>query len=234
MQGEIDDYDLRVDNRPKTLRELTLEKLRGAIITGRFQPGERLVERSLCDRLGVSRSVVREVVRYLESEGLVESIPHQGPIVARIDAASAAEIYEIRALLEASAAEACAKKAGPEEISELEKALDAIDEAYAAKDIRRVLDATTRFYEVLFMAGGKAVSWDVVRRLNGRISRLRVLTISSHGRNVTGPAQMRAIFDAISAHDPKKAREACARHLRQAAAIAAEMLVAEEAADLQG
>lgn len=234
MHGEIDANDLRVENRPKTLRELALEKLRGAIITGRFQPGERLIERSLCDRLGVSRSVVREVVRYLESEGLVESIPHQGPIVARIDGGSAAEIYEIRTLLEASAAEACAKKAGPEEIANLENALNAIDEAYGKQDIRRVLDATTRFYEVLFLAGGKAVSWDIVKRLNGRISRLRVLTISSEGRNVTGPRQMRAIFDAISAHDPKKAREACTRHLQKAATIAAEMLAAEELVDSQG
>src|SRR5438067_10611348 len=96
-----DDGLLRVDRTTKSLRELTLEKLRDAILDFRFQPGERLVERTLCDRLGVSRTVVREVLRHLEAEGLVETIQNQGPAVTRPDPASAAQVYEIRALLEA-------------------------------------------------------------------------------------------------------------------------------------
>ncbi|MBI3145489.1 MAG: GntR family transcriptional regulator, partial [Pseudogulbenkiania sp.] len=105
-----DSSSLKIDRSVKTLRELTLEKMRDAILSAYFKPGERLVERALCEELGVSRSIVREVLRHLETEGLVESIPHQGPVVATLDADKAAQIYEIRALLEGHAARLCAER----------------------------------------------------------------------------------------------------------------------------
>ncbi|HEV3431849.1 MAG TPA: GntR family transcriptional regulator, partial [Paraburkholderia sp.] len=74
---------LRVERPTATLRELTLQKMRQAILDAHFAPGERLVERTLCEELGVSRSVVREVLRHLEAEGIVDTLPNQGPIVAR-------------------------------------------------------------------------------------------------------------------------------------------------------
>ena len=88
---------LKIANPPATLREIALEKLRDAIIGGLFEPGQRLVERTLCDHLGVSRTVIREVIRHLESEGLVEVIANQGPAVARLDWETARQIYDIRA-----------------------------------------------------------------------------------------------------------------------------------------
>src|SRR4029079_6883226 len=121
MSAVVDDQnaEMRVDRSARTLRELTLEKLRDAILDFRFQPGERLVERTLCDRLGVSRTVVREVLRHLEAEGLVEIIARQGPIVARLDPEQVAEIYELRGLLEANAARACAEQSTPELVQRL-------------------------------------------------------------------------------------------------------------------
>lgn len=92
--------NLKIERNAKTLRELTLDKLRGAIVQGYFRPGERLVERTLCDELGVSRTVVREVLRHLETEGLVEIAVGHGPIVARLDPALIGEIYELGGLLE--------------------------------------------------------------------------------------------------------------------------------------
>src|SRR5215467_4635318 len=71
--------ELRVDRSTKTLRERTVERLRDAILNFQFKAGERLVERSLCEKLGVSRTVVREALRQLEAEGLVENLPQHGP-----------------------------------------------------------------------------------------------------------------------------------------------------------
>lgn len=231
LEDRGDDADvLRIDRPPRTLRELALERMRAAIIDLRFKPGERLVERTLCERLDVSRSVVREVLRHLETEGLVDTKSKQGPIVAILDRASAAEIYEIRTLLEAAAVAACAERADAAAVAALGEALDNIEAAFAKGDPRATLHASTRFYEVIFLSGGKHVAWEVVQRLNGRISRLRAMTTASTGRAVTGPARLRAIYEAIRARDPARAAAACREHLAEAAAIADRLLAELEAA----
>jgi DNA-binding GntR family transcriptional regulator len=216
--------DLRITQAPKTLREIALERVRTAILEFRFPPGARLTERDLCEQLGVSRSVVREVLRHLETEGLVQTIPHHGPIVAKLDRDAAAQIYEIRGLLEASAAHSAAEHADADAIAKMGIAMADIESAYAAGNHRAVLAATTRFYETMFLCGGKSVAWEMVQRLNGRISRLRAMTIASSGRHVTGPAQMRKIFDAIVRHNPPAAATACREHVARAANIARKLL----------
>lgn len=150
--------DLRIDRNAKTLRELTLDKLRGAIVQGYFRPGARLVERTLCDELGVSRTVVREVLRHLETEGLVEIVARQGPIVARLDPEQVGEIYELRGLLEANAARACAEQSTPELVGQLREIRAVIEEAFEKQDLPRVLEYTERFYEAMFEGAQKHVS----------------------------------------------------------------------------
>lgn len=215
-----DQAALRVDRSAKTLRELALEKMRGAILELRFRPGDRLVERTLCEQLGVSRTVVREVLRHLEAEGLVESIPHQGPAVARPDETRVRQIYELRALLEGLAARACAENAGDKEIRELGAALRRVQQGYRKRDPNAVLKATTRFYEILFLAAGKSVAWEVVQSLNARITHLRAVTIATEGRNKTGVAEMQRIFDAISQRRPEEAYSASVEHVEAAARLA--------------
>ena len=84
---------LRVTRPQKTLRELTLDQMRNAIIDGHFKPGQRLVERDLCTQPGVSRTIVREVRRQLESEGLVATVGTRGPVVAVTTPEQALQIY---------------------------------------------------------------------------------------------------------------------------------------------
>ncbi len=206
--------------RPKTLKESALEKLREAITLGVFKPGERLVERILCERLGVSRTVIRECIRHLESERMVTVIPNSGPSVAVLEAAEVREIYEIRALLETAAVRGCADCATDETVTRLEHYCGEIAGSLEAGDVIGALDRTRLFYEKIFTAGGKAVSWDLVDWLNGRISRLRALTLSSSGRASSGPANLRKIVVAIKRRDPQAAAEACQRHIAEAAHIA--------------
>lgn len=215
---------LRIEEAPRTLREIALERLRTAIVEHHFPPGSRLTERELCEQLGVSRSVVREVIRHLETEGLVETIPHHGPIVAVLDAETAAQIYEIRALLESTAAHDAALRATPETVEKLRTALDDIRAAYAEGNHHAVILSTTRFYEAMFAVGGKSVAWEVVTRLNSRISWLRSMTIASPGRNVSGLGQMEKIFRAIERRDPEAAAAASRDHIAMAAKIAQGLL----------
>ncbi|MBN9045988.1 MAG: GntR family transcriptional regulator [Rhizobiales bacterium] len=215
---------LRIETPPATLREIALERLRRAIISGLFEPGVRLVERTLCDQLGVSRSVIREVIRHLEAEGLVEMLPKQGPIVARLSWNDARQIYEIRASLEAKAVSDCARVADEAVKKKLRAAMDELDRVSRKSSPPGILDATTEFYAIIFRASGHNIAWDIVSRLNSRISRLRVMTLSTTNRTVSGPAQIRKIFEAIEGNQPEAAAEACQSHVAAAAAIAERLL----------
>jgi DNA-binding GntR family transcriptional regulator len=215
---------LKVERRTTTLRELALEKMRTAILEAHFRPGERLVERLLCEELGVSRTVVREVLRHLETEGLVDSIPNQGPIVARLDADTAAEIYEIRALLEGDAAMACAQHADEAVIALLAESITRIQQAFEAHAHQTVRELTATFYEAMFHGGGKKVSWEIVQTLNARINRLRAMTIASDDRGRQAVQEMSRILDAIRARDAQRARDAATSHVARVADIAAYLL----------
>lgn len=215
---------LKIDRSAKTLRELTLEKMREAIGSGHFKPGDRLVERTLCEQLDVSRSVVREVLRHLEAEGLVQSIPQQGPVVATLSADEAAQIYEIRALLEGHAAYTCAQKASPAAVEKLALLNDATQAAFREGDLHEVMARTTAFYEALFNEAGLTMAWEVVQSLNVRINRLRSMTISSSGRQEEAAAEMARIVKALQDKDAEGARRASEDHVRRVAQIAAQRM----------
>lgn len=223
--------ELKIENHPPTLRGLALDRLRNAIISGHFKSGERLVERVLCDQLGVSRSIVREAICFLEADGLVEIVPRSGPIVARLDWRQAKQIYDIRLLLEQQAAITCAERADAAAKTTLQAALTSIKAAFAGEDAtdrkQAIYAATTHFYKVIFATAGHDIAWEIVHRLNGRISRLRALTLATTDRSVSGPSRMTRICDAIVAGDSAAAGQAVHDHLTEAAAIARRVLESE-------
>ena len=216
---------LKVERPTTTLRALALDKMHNAILGLHFQPGERLVERRVAQMLGVSRTVVREVLRHLEAEGLVETLPYQGPVVARLDADTADQIYELRAAIEALATRACAERIDARDLERLDTALAAIDAAFKDADLMRLLEETTRFYAIIFTSAGKTVAWQVFRNLNARINQLRAVTLSFEGRSQTGPAEMRRILEAIREGDPDAAERACREHVAHAHDIARTQLI---------
>lgn len=217
----------RIEQQPTTLRDVVLDRLRDAIIGGIFKPGDRLVERVLCEQLGVSRTVVRETLRYLDAEGLVEHIPNKGPIVARMTWDDARQIYDIRRKLETAAAMSCATHMTPDLEKRLREALAGLELAGGDKTSGAIFKASTRFYGVIFEGAGHHIAWEVVQRLNGRISRLRIMTLTSTDREISGPAHMRMICDAIIARDPQAALRAVETHLDDATAIAKRLLASE-------
>lgn len=221
------DDDLKIAHSPTTLRELAVDRLRNAIIAGRFNGGDRLVERTLGEQLGVSRSVVREAIRYLEAEGLVEIQPRSGPVVATLNWSQARQVYDIRRLLEADAASACARMADETTKARLRRAHADLERAFSDVAQQELYSATTAFYRVIFSAAGHDIAWEIVNRLNSRISRLRALTLATTNRRISGPAHMARICAAICANDPEAAANAVEEHLRDAAEIARSLLEGE-------
>ncbi|MDC0610135.1 GntR family transcriptional regulator [Vibrio sp.] len=206
--------------RPKTLKENALESLRDAITSNILKPGDRLVERTLCESMGVSRTVVRECIRHLESERLVVGIPNSGFVVASISQEEVKEIYDIRTLLECSAVEECCKRATSDIVKQLYQIHNEIAESLGRDDVNTGLKLTTQFYELIFRTAQKHVSWDLVEQLNSRISRLRGLTLNTSGRKTSGPVDLLLIVKAIEEKDTKKAVDLCAQHLKEAYELA--------------
>ena len=206
--------------RPVTLKETALKQLKEAITLGHFAPGERLIERVLCEKLGVSRTVIRECIRHLESDQLVTTVPNVGPTVASLNPNQINEIYDIRAMLEVSAVRSCAANANDEVINKLGNYCEKISNALADDNIKQALSDTRKLYKTIFDAGEKTVAWDLVELLNGRIGQLRALTLSTQGRSIEGPKNLLAIVTAIKNHDEDAAAQACEDHIQQAKEIA--------------
>src|ERR1700691_6465653 len=112
--------ELQIVRKSATLRLLVEDKLRSAIAMGRFKPGQRLIERELCELTGVGRTSIREALRQLEAEGLITTYPHRGPVVSAITYEEAEQLYQVRALLESFSGQQCAERGSPEDIARLE------------------------------------------------------------------------------------------------------------------
>lgn len=210
--------DMRV--RPATVTAQTANKLRQAISAGRFQPGERLVETTLCQLMGVSRTSIREALRRLEAEHLVTNIPNVGPSVATIDWRAAEEIYEVRAILEGEAAALCAERAGPDILVQVEKALAGFDAAVESDDSTARIRTTEAFYDAILRGAGNEVLHDAVARLNARVSLLRATSMSRSGRARESATELHGIYSEIAQGNVDGARRAAREHIRSAASAA--------------
>ena len=211
---------MRVAPVAAPVRSQVVETLRTAITSGRFAPGQRLVEKDLCDLLGVSRPSVREALRELESEGLINTIPNRGPLVSMLSARDAASIYQVRGVLEGLAAKLFAEKATPEQIQELSDSVDRLADAYGTLDVELILVAKRAFYDVLLGGSQNVVIPSMLRTMNARITQLRRVSLSSAKRLPGSMREIRAVLKAIKNRDPEAAFQASLRHIEQASKVA--------------
>jgi len=209
---------LRVGRVAAPLREQVLIVLRRAIVEQQLPPGHRLIERELIEQTGVSRTTVREVLRELAAEGLVTTVPQKGAVVAVPTAEEAAELYEVRAALEALAARRFVEHATPDEVRELRASFAELEHVTSEDgDILALLRAKDRFYDVLLLGSGNRAVHSILSGLKARVALLRTSSLSEAGRPERAVAEIRAIVEAVEARDGEAAAEACARHVERAA-----------------
>lgn len=222
--------ELKVKRPPKTLRQLAYDKLREAILHAIFKPGERLVERDLCVQLDVSRTVIREALRQLEADGLVDIVANQGPVVATVGADKVKEIYDIRGLLEGLAASRCAAKGTLAQVDQLSQMVDGVEQAFEEGEAAAVLHQIDRFYEQLFAVAQKPFAWEMVQSLNARINPLRLQIIEAKGQQVATVESLRKIVLAIRAQNVNAAEQACLDRVQAIASTAYTLLTANDPA----
>lgn len=220
--------NLQIPRQAATLRLLVEDRLRTAIAAGHFRPGQRLIERELCEQIGVGRTSVREALRQLEAEGLVVTIPHRGPEVSSISADESRQLYEVRALLEGFAGRAFAEHGSAAAIAELGLAVERFAEAAKGADRATLVAAKTHFYAVLMEGAGNVFVKQSLTALHNRITLLRVTSMTQEGRLADSVAEIRAIFEAIVARDGDRAEAACKHHIAMAAKVALATLAKAE------
>ncbi|TCL07437.1 MULTISPECIES: GntR family transcriptional regulator [Sodalis] len=210
--------------RPESLRHQVENVLRQAIMTGRYAPGERLIERELCETLGVSRTSVREALRKLEAEKLVHIVPNKGPIVAIISPQEAAELYALRGLLEGFAAREFAVRASEEDIARFGAAVQQLHAAGAAQDQGRVLDAKNALYDVLLSNCGNSLVKEILGSLHSRVNLLRATSLMHLQRLPASLNEIDNLYRAIQQRDADAAQAAAQLHVANAEKMALRLL----------
>jgi DNA-binding GntR family transcriptional regulator len=206
------------------LREQVTDILRADIVAGKLEPGDRLVEMTLCARFAVSRPVVREGLRHLAAEGLVESIPNHGTVVTQLTLEDARDLYEVRASLEGLAGELFAKRATDAERAALKTAFDKIERSYSTGVLAEQLHGKDEFYDVLLNGAGNNVIHSTLVGIHARVQMLRGVSMQVPGRLRTSLSELREITEAAVAGDSAAAGDACRRHIEHAADIALDAL----------
>lgn len=220
MKKASPNADFHVELVSAPVRQQVIRAIHDAITSGRFKPGQRLVEKELCELMGVSRPPVREALRSLESEGLVATLPGHGPIVAGLTPEDVSNIYEMRGALEALAAKLFAERGSEAMIEELSQAIDAIEAAIAKGDVDDTVAQKDRFYQILTEGAGNPLVSSTLLKMNARIKMLRRISLSSPERAPHTLKEMRQIHDAIRRRDGAEAFRLSWEHIEAAAKVA--------------
>lgn len=156
------------------LRDVVFNTLRQAILRGELKPGERLMEIQLANKLGVSRTPIREAIRKLELEGLVLMIPRKGAEVAEITEKSLTDVLEVRAALEELAVQLACDRMKKEDIQKLKEAAEYFAEIVDSADITKVAAADEAFHDVIYLATDNQRLISLLNNLREQMYRYRV------------------------------------------------------------
>ncbi len=215
---------MRISREPAPIRQQTVVILRNEISEGQFKPGERLIERKLCELIGVSRTSIREALRQLEAEGLIKVIPNKGPIVATVTPEEARDIYQVREVMESLACRDFAERASTSQIEALVGMLKHFERVVPQADGRELVKAKNDFYTILLDGCGNKLVKSFLLSLHARISLLRSTSLSQPGRHLQSLEEISAIVRAIEQRDPEAAWETSVTHVRNAEAVALAVL----------
>ncbi len=211
---------LPIQREAAPLRAQAVDYLRSAIVTGAYAPGSRLIEKNLCEELSVSRTVIRESLRQLETERLVDIKPNIGPIVHLLTRQEAANLYEVRASLEALAGRLAARNATREQVARLREVVSTIASETQAAPLASTLKLKNSFYATLVEASNNPTIGELFDNVQARISELRSLTLRQDGRPAAMVIELNAIVEAIAAGDEEAASRLCQQHVEAASDIA--------------
>lgn len=199
------------------LRDKVAEEIRTAILSGQFKPGDRLIEDRLAEEFGVSRNPIREAIRTLASEGLIDVTARRGAVVASLSPQEAEELLEVRATLEGANARLAARRRDPVALAQLEAILARGTEAIAAGRVAELPGLNDAFHAGLAQASHNRVLADLMRSLRDRSAPL----FRGFGMEFARAtwAEHAGILQAVIAGDPELASLLAYRHVISAGSL---------------
>ena len=204
-----------IEHKTISLADQVFEHLENDILSGKYSRGESLTESKLSAELGVSRTPIREALRRLEQEHLIEESP-KGMVVVGISEKDLEDIFMIRSALEGKAAALAAKNHTDEQLATIREALE-FQEFYLEKhdpDLIKIMDSL--FHETIFKMSGSSTFYDVLVPLHKKILKYRRASVSNTSRAAASVAEHRAIYEAIAKRDSNLAEELIIEHLNNA------------------
>lgn len=203
----------------KPLGEVVFEYLRNAILAGELKPGERLMEVTIADQLGVSRTPVREAIRKLEKESFVIMIPRKGAYVADLTKKDIMEVLEIRKELEGFAASLAAERMTLAEKEALGRVVEHFNESLINMDKKSMIESDNEFHSFIFESTKNQRLINIIYDLHDQFQRFRLIYFNEFNNYKEIQASHNRIFDAIIKQDPLAARQEAENHVESIRAL---------------
>lgn len=208
------EHELKVNmNEYLPLRDVVFKTLRQAILKGELEPGERLMEIQLADRLGVSRTPIREAIRKLELEGLVLMIPRKGAEVAKISEKSLRDVLEIRRALDALAIELCIERMTEEDIKALAEAQEEFRKSVEGNEAMVIAESDERFHDVIYNSTNNPRLVQMLNNLREQMYRYRLEYIKDAEKRQILVSEHDQILKAICERNVTEAKAAIRQHV---------------------
>ena len=207
------------DGRTAPLRRLSLyevvaERLRTMVLEGELAPGSRISEKQLCEAFEVSRTPLREALKVLASEGIVELLPNRGARVTEVDPREVHDLFEVMAVLEGLSGRLLASRASDAEIAEIRTLHERMEAHYRRQERREYFLVNQRIHRRLAEIAGNRVLLEQQEQLNLKITRARYAANLQLGRWEEAMREHAAILAALEAHDEEALVTAMAEHMR--------------------
>ena len=204
-----------IDHKTVSLADQVFEHLETDILSGKYQRGEILTETKLSQELGVSRTPIREALRRLEQEHIIEE-SGKGSVVIGINESDVDDIFLIREKLECLAAAEAAKHISPEQLGMLREAVE-LQEFYLKKqDAEQIKHMDNRFHELLYKFCESTVFYDILVPLHKKVQKYRKASVERQSRAVASVAEHQAIYNAIASGDSEAAERLTREHVHNA------------------
>ncbi|MBP3886464.1 MAG: GntR family transcriptional regulator [Cellulosilyticum sp.] len=207
-----DTYNMKI-NEYLPLRDIVFQTLRNAIIIGELQPGERLMETQLAEKLGVSRTPIREAIRKLELEGLVIMVPRKGAQVAQFTEKDIQDVLEVRAALESLAAKLACKRMDDRSFLKLQLAIAEYSYAAKNKDLEMMIEKDVEFHDIICNATQNDKLIQLFNNLKEQVNRYRITYLKNVEDSETVEAEHLAILEALKNKDEDVASLLASKHI---------------------